>query len=574
MESIKTKTAPSPWWRETSIYQIYPRSFAGTGNSTGNLKGIIKKLDYIKSLGIETIWLSPIYPSPQADFGYDITDYRGINPEYGTMDDFQELLREIHDRGMKLLMDMVLNHTSNEHPWFIESSSSKKNSKRDWYVWRDGKKTTRNNPGGRKPPNNWKSQVSGSGWQKDKTTNQWYWASFLPFQPDLNWRNEEVRIEMFQTLRFWLDRGVDGFRLDILGSVYEDPLFRDNPRSLHYLPSKDGKSFLFQTKLYTENHMDNFALAKDLRQIVDSYTDSPRMLIGEVFGEPEVIRKFCGESKQDGLNSVFLFKAPESPFAVKPLKKILYQTETTFPDPWIPTLAFSNHDRIRRVSALNGNENLYKMSLLFQATARGIPCFYFGEEIGQPQAYINHKDSLDAVCAPFKKLPPFIFRRINRRFHSAIHRDECRTPMHWSPNPNGGFCPEAVTPWLPLQKDYPEINVENQEEELDSLLHWFQKLMEIRKATPSLYRGEIEIIEASHNCKKLPKRLLAYRKIDPASGSITAVYLNFSKNTEDTGVEVDSCIEIFSTNRIQEKNSTKEKTIKIPPQSGLIVKFL
>ena len=309
------------WWKGTTIYQIYPRSFAGTGGKIGNLKGIRNKLYYIQSLGVETIWLSPVYPSPQADFGYDITDYRGINPEYGSIDDFDQLLNEIHGRKMKLVIDMVLNHTSKEHPWFLESSTDQTNPKRDWYIWKNGKHTTETQPEGRKPPNNWQSQVSGSGWHPDSRTNQWYWASFLPFQPDLNWRNPAVKEEMFSILRFWLGKGVDGLRLDILGSVYEDLEFRDNPRSIHLFPSKDGRAMLFRTKLYTENHPDNFQLARELRELTDEYKDSPRILLGEVFGEPEVIKKFCGEDRPDGLHTVFLFKTAEVPFKAKPLKK-------------------------------------------------------------------------------------------------------------------------------------------------------------------------------------------------------------------------------------------------------------
>lgn len=299
---------PLPWWRGTTLYQIYPRSFQDSGgDGIGDLPGIIDRLDYLEWLGIETLWLSPVYESPQGDFGYDISDYRAIDPDYGTMGDMDRLIGEVHRRKMKLVMDMVLNHTSEKHPWFIESSASRTNPRRDWYIWRRGKGKE-----GEKPPNNWQSQTTGSGWHRHPDTGEWYWASFLPFQPDLNWRNPAVEAEMMETLRFWLDRGIDGFRLDIIGSVFETDGFPDNPRTWRLFPDQEEAMGFFHTNRHTLNHPDNFSLARRLRKLVEAYAPA-RFLVGEVFGPPEKVRRYCGEETPDGLNSVFSLKGRRSP---------------------------------------------------------------------------------------------------------------------------------------------------------------------------------------------------------------------------------------------------------------------
>ena len=262
---------------KTSIYQIYPRSFFDSnGDGIGDLKGIIKKLDYIKELGFETIWISPFYSSPQVDFGYDISDYYNIAPEYGTMHEAEELIAEIHKRGMKVLFDMVMNHTSNQHHWFLESKQNKTNPKADWYIWRD-------------KPNNWKSIVGPKGWHFCEERNQYYFASFLPFQPDLNYRNPEVKKAMFDVCRFWLQKGVDGFRLDIFNCIIKDKDFKDNPFSLmHIIPSEDFPGGNFQIRKYSLNQEENFELAKELRNVIDEFQHPERLLLGEVFGKNEV----------------------------------------------------------------------------------------------------------------------------------------------------------------------------------------------------------------------------------------------------------------------------------------------
>ncbi|MEJ2249733.1 MAG: alpha-amylase family glycosyl hydrolase, partial [Candidatus Lokiarchaeota archaeon] len=289
------------WWQKTTVYQIYPRSFSdSTGNGIGDLRGIINRLDYLEDLGTETVWFSPFFVSPQQDFGYDIKDFRNIDPQYGTMNDFEELLNKIHNKGMKMILDMVLNHTSSQHPWFIESASSKDSPKRDWYIWVDGKKSN-----GKAPPNNWKSMTGGSAWKYYDNTDQWVYFHFLPFQPDLNYRNPEVKQEMLNTMRFWLDKGVDGFRLDILHAIYEDPDLKDNPFSWSLLAGDQSTSSFFQKHKFDLNLPETQDFAKELRSVIDEY-EPERFLVGEVFGKIEELKKYYG-FMNNGLNMVFLF---------------------------------------------------------------------------------------------------------------------------------------------------------------------------------------------------------------------------------------------------------------------------
>ncbi|MBK6532448.1 MAG: hypothetical protein IPF99_23525 [Deltaproteobacteria bacterium] len=320
-----------PWWKRTTVYQVYPRSFADTnGDGIGDLRGVIGKLDYLRDLGVETIWLSPFFDSPQADFGYDIRDHFGISSEYGSLDDCHALIEEVHQRGMRVVFDMVLNHTSNEHPWFVESKSSKHNPKRDYYLWRDGR-----SPGGREPPNNWRSMLGRRGWHYDRATEQWYWASFLPFQPDLNYRNPEVKEAMLDVVRHWLSMGVDGLRLDIFNALFKDAAFTNNPFSFRPVPSEDNPDGFFQQTRHTIDHPDTFAFARELRAVVDAVPGPPRFLVGEVFGTPHTLRRYCGEDA-DGLHLVFLFKSMRAPFSGPGVRAMIAEFEREFPEPFFP----------------------------------------------------------------------------------------------------------------------------------------------------------------------------------------------------------------------------------------------
>ena len=285
------------------------------------------------------------------------------------MEECESLIAELHARGKKVIFDMVLNHTSDEHPWFRESRSSKNNPKRDWYVWRDGR-----GAGSGKPPNNWQSMIGGSGWHRDEATEQWYWASFLPFQPDLNYRNQEVKEAMFDIVRFWLRKGVDGFRLDIINALFKDGAFRNNPGSWKLVPGETGNGF-FSNPKHTLNHPDVFRFSKELRRVVDEFSDPPRFLVGEVFGRMPTLKKYCGE-KADGLHSVFLFKTLGARFSAASFRKLVLEFESMFPEPFTPSWVFGNHDRKRYISKLGDDPEKAKLLAAFQLTVRGIPFIY------------------------------------------------------------------------------------------------------------------------------------------------------------------------------------------------------
>ncbi len=509
-----------PWWKKTVVYQIYPRSYYdSTGNGIGDLNGIISKLDYIQNLGIETIWFSPFYESPQADFGYDIMNYRGISQEYGTMQDCERLISEIHNRDLKIVLDLVLNHTSDQHPWFLESRSSNDNPKRDWYIWRDGQKS-----GGKKPPNNWKAIIRGSGWHYDSDTEQWYWAQFLPFQPDLNYHNPEVQVEMLNTVRFWLEKGVDGFRLDIIDALFEDAQFRDNPFSLRLFPSEKSPDYLFESKKYTQHHPDTLFFMKKLRSLIDEFQHPPRFMVGEVTGPMFMLRQYCGDELNDGLNLVFLFKSLGIPLNATKVKRLIRLYEKFFPDPFLPTWVFSNHDRLRRISRLNGDFQKAKLNTALQLTVRGVPFIYYGEEVGMENHYLDIKKSLDPLAHKFGKVPKFILDAVRKFAGESVNRDECRTPMQWNTTPHAGFSATNTLPWLPITLSYLERNVRIQSENTDSLLNCYKRFLKIRKDTHALHSGNIVLINSS----EIPSCVLSYIRSysHESEKQIAIIYLN------------------------------------------------
>ena len=553
------------------MYQVYPRSFQDTtGNGIGDLEGIISRLDYIQDLGIETIWISPFYPSPQEDIGYDISDYYDVSSEYGSLEIFDRLLAEVHRRGMKLVMDMVMNHTSIHHPWFRQSESSRDNPKRDWYVWRDGRK-----PGGKAPPNNWRSMVSGSGWHYHSQTDQWYWASFLPFQPDLNYRNPEVKQEMFNVLRFWLNRGVDGFRLDIIGAVYEDPLFRDNPLTLKLLPDEENTGFLFRSYERTQNHPDNFEFARELRAVVDEYSAPPRVLIGETFGSPRVLRQYCGSDGPDGLHLVFLFKTMVTPFKAWAFRRVVEEFEAVFPAPFIPTYVYSNHDRFRRYSVLGKDSRKAKLNAVFQLTVRGVPFIYYGEEIGMRQGKIKPADTRDAVARHIGTFPAVKLKLINRLTNGAVQRDGCRTPMQWDSSEAAGFTLPSTTPWLPLNDDAVWVNAAEQRQRPNSLYNTYKELLQLRAEHPALRQGTVELLPKD----SLPKALLAYTRSNEEEQLL--VLLNFSNSQQSLAQPLSELLSgvrkaksdhilLFSTVSERTPASLIERPVVLQPYEGLI----
>jgi oligo-1,6-glucosidase/alpha-glucosidase len=504
-----------PWWQRTTVYQIYPRSFTdANGDGIGDLQGVIDRLDYLSWLGVETLWLSPFFASPQADFGYDISDHFAVAPEYGSLADCRRLIDEVHARGMKIMLDMVLNHTSAEHPWFRESRSSRTSPRRDWYIWRDGR--------GAAPPNNWRSMLGGSGWQWDEATGQWYWATFLPFQPDLNYRNPAVKAAMLDVVRHWLRAGADGLRLDIFNAIYKDASFADNPFSLRPFPSEENTAGFFQRPLHTQNHRDGFALARELRAVVDEFRDPPRFVVGEVFGATDVLREYCGPAG-DGLHLVFLFKSLRTPFTARGFRELTTEIEAAFAPPLLPTYVFSNHDRPRSMERLGGDPARARLLAAFQLTVRGVPFVYYGEEIGLPHdGGLPFDQALDPLAARYRRVPGFVRPALRRR-GILLNRDECRSPMPWHDGPGAGFSPPgARAPWLRLHPRSAVVNVAAQRSDPTSVLSAYRRLIALRRSSPALTGGRLELLDPRAD----PRRVLAYRRAHEAEAA--RVFLNFS----------------------------------------------
>ncbi|HMF33721.1 MAG TPA: alpha-glucosidase [Candidatus Lokiarchaeia archaeon] len=530
-----------PWWKKTTVYQIYPRSFMDSnGDGIGDIPGIISKLDYVKELGVETIWFSPFYKSPQKDHGYDISDYRDIAPEYGTLSDAEQLIEEMHARDMRIVLDMVMNHTSDEHPWFVESKSSRDNPKRDWYIWLDGKK-----PKGKKPPNNWQSVTTGTGWHYDPTTEQWYWAQFLPFQPDLNYRNPAVKEEMFDTVRFWLNKGVDGFRLDMINAIYEDAEFRDNPFAWKVFPSDADPRRLFRDMKYTVDHPDTFEFAKELRAVMDEFSDPERFLVGEVNGPIRITKQYQGDvvggTKTNGLHLSFQFQALGLPFKAQAFKDFAARINDDFPDPYMPTLVFANHDRTRRISRLGNDARKAKLNATFQLTARGVPFIYYGEEIGMEQDYFPIKTAQDPVALKFHWVPQWIMKIARNTIHESLNRDECRTPMQWDASENAGFSPAGVKTWLPVTKGFDTINMSLEQEDPKSILACYKRLLALRNQSTALRAGAFQLLMG----KGMPQDVLVYERT--SEDQVLDIYLNFSSKSISFPIVQTSTEVAFST---------------------------
>jgi oligo-1,6-glucosidase/alpha-glucosidase len=441
---------------------------------------------------------------------------------------------------MKIVFDLVLNHSSSEHPWFQESKKSKDNPKSDWYVWKDGK--------GDDPPNNWHSALGMNGWTYDSSRQQLYYSAFLPFQPDLNWRNPEVKEEMFRMVRHWLDKGVDGFRLDIFNFIYEDQSFTDNPTSLRYLPTEDLTELLGQKKVYNMNHPDNFKLAKELRSILDEY-DPPRFMVGEVFGDHTTLQKFLGENA-DGLNMIFLFEISNLKWTAEFFKNKIEKFEAYYPVPYVPTFVFSNHDRIRSIDLLEGDPEKAKCLALIQLSLRGVPYFYYGEEIGMSSGSISLENAEDPLPKAFAWLPKFLQGFI-------FNRDNYRTPMQWNSMKNAGFTGEDIETWLPVNDGHQSTNVDSQKNIDYSILENLRSLINLRNEEVSLQLGYLNLEKTENE-----ELLILSRKYKDEN---VTVMINFSD--EDINVDKDGEL-LHSTKKLIINNNT----IELQPNSGIIVK--
>jgi len=495
---------PAPWWKHALVYEIYPRSFQDTnGDGIGDINGIIQRLGYLQNLGVNAIWLTPIYPSPQKDFGYDVANYQAIDPMFGTMADFDHLLAAAKAHHIRVIMDMVMNHTSDQSPWFKQSRSSRNNSKRNWYIWRDGK-----GPG--IPPNNWQSEFGGSAWTYDPTTRQWYYHKFLAAQPDLNWRNPAVEKAMFNACRFWLDKGVAGFRLDAIPELFEDPQLRNEK----VLPGKNAYGEPNLDQNLTENLPQVHVVMRNLRKLVDSYPGN-RVLIGETYlSNIKDQLVWYGGAKHNELQLPmdmqvgFINKLDVNQFRTK-----INQAETGL-DGYMPLFVFDNHDNPRSWDRYGDGVHdaaIARIVATILLTSRSADLVYYGEQIGM-------------VTTPPKTLAEVQDPAGIRGWPKYKGRDGERTPMQWTPGKNAGFSTAART-WLPIPPSYKTVNVQVESGHPDSLLNWNKQLIHLRATNRALHDGANIMVDTSDS------NVLSWVRKNPGSGPSVLVAMNFTAQT-------------------------------------------
>ena len=524
------------WWQHSVFYEIYPRSYCDTnGDGIGDLNGITAHLDHLRDLGIDAIWITPCFPSPQVDFGYDVSDYKNIAPEYGTLKDFDRLQSEAEKRGIRIILDFVINHTSDQHEWFRQSASSRKNPKRDWYVWRDGKDADH-------PPNNWLSIFGGSAWKFDPKTNQYYYHMFYPEQPDLNWRNPEVIAAMHDALRFWFERGVAGFRLDAVHTMYEDPQMRDNPVLEGMNDFGDPRQEQSAQYLAPEMH----EALRGVRKVADLYN---AVLIGETW-TPDIgsLDNYYGKNMDElQLPMNFLVTQIDELDASSFRKEIAAANSV---NGW-PTYVMSNHDIARSVERYTpegaDRSQVAKLLAALMMTLRGTPIMYYGEEI----AMVNNDPSrVEDVLDPIGKLG----------WPNNKGRDGVRTPMHWNDSGNAGF--STGKPWLPVHPDYQTHNVAVQEQDPESVLNYYKRIIELRRNIPALLDGKyIPLNENDSN-------VFAYMR-EHDSQSVLVV-LNMSNQPQTTKYDIGSTARILLSSTKATSGTVRLKELKLEPYQSFI----
>lgn len=493
------------WWQKGVIYQIYPRSFKDSNNDgIGDLDGITSKLDYLVDLGIDAIWLSPFYPSPMKDFGYDVSNYTDVDPIFGDLAAFDRLVAAAHLRGLQIIVDWVPNHTSDHHPWFIESRSSRDNPRRDWYVWADAR------PDG-SLPNNWVAYFGGSAWEYDPKTGQYYLHSFLPEQPDLNWRNPAVKEAMFDTLRFWLERGVDGFRIDVAHYIMKDPQMRDNPPNpgCTNLPGMSEGELDKWLHIYNRGHADVHGVYRELRALLDSYGGNgktPRYSVGEIhIFDWDKWAAYYGNG--DELHMPFNFGLIFAAWNASTIRQSVDGVEAALarlPQLAWPNYVLGNHD-VHRIASRVGPAQA-RIAMLLLLTLRGTPTMYYGDELGMQ----------DVPIPPGKEQDPWGLRVPGLN----LGRDPERTPMQWDSSPNAGFAAPGVETWLPIAAGYAAVNVAVQQNDPRSMLALTRALLALRRATPALAVGDYAAVDG------VPESVFAYvRQYD---GQRMLVALNFT----------------------------------------------
>ncbi|WP_174296369.1 alpha-amylase family glycosyl hydrolase [Sphingomonas bacterium] len=472
------------WWQTATIYQIYPRSFQDSdGDGIGDLRGTVARLDYLRDLGVDALWLSPIFTSPMADFGYDVADYRDVDPIFGSLGDLDALIAAAHDRGLRVLLDLVPNHSSSEHPWFRASRSSRIDRRRDWYIWHDP-----GSNGG--PPNNWTSDFGGSAWEWDAATGQYYLHAFLKEQPDLNWRNPDLRAAMMKVLRFWFARGIDGFRIDVLWHLMKHADFPDNPANPDWTPGVRDRDRVIQH--HSTDQPEVHAIAAEMRQVADeaaAVDGRDRVLIGEIYLPYDRLMTYYGNSEHPEVHLPFNFRLIGVRWTARSVAAIVEEYESALPEGAWPNWVLSNHDQPRIAARIGAAQARIAMMLLL--TLRGTPTIYYGDELGLAGEAVPP----DSVRDPQALREP----------GAAFNRDEARLPMAWDASPGAGFT--TGEPWLPVSTEATTCNVATQESDPGSMLSLTRALLGLRRERPALVSGTVSLLSGGGEALLYERRL-------------------------------------------------------------------
>ena len=514
------------WWQHSVIYEVYPRSFQDSnGDGIGDMNGISRRLDYLNGLGLDAIWISPIFPSPGADFGYDVSNYCDIDPIFGTLRDFDLLLEECHRRGLKVILDFVPNHTSDQHPWFLQSRSSLQNPKRNWYLWRD-------------QPNNWLSNFGGSGWGFDAKTRQYYYHSFLKQQPDLNWRNPDVKAAMYEALRFWLRRGVDGFRVDVMWLLIKDDQFRDNPPNPGYHPGQPSSYQLLP--VYNSDRPETHSLVAEMRAVLDEFPG--RVLIGEIYLPVKQLVSYYGVDLK-GAQLPFNFQLLQCAWNAEALAQSILNYYGALPTGAWPNWVLGNHDQPRIATRIGARQARVAAMLLL--TLPGTLTLYYGEEIGMTNVPIPP----DKVQDPAEKNEPGL----------GQGRDPERTPMLWDSSPSAGFT--TGSPWLPVGDGHAAVNVEALEQDSASILHLYRRLIQLRRAHPALVGGKLRLVTADHH-------LLSFQRESETERFVVLLNLGY----DSVQVPLENATLVISTYLDRDAQSVNG-SIALRPAEGIVLRL-
>ena len=525
------------WWESGIIYQIYPRSFQDSNNDgVGDLRGVLSRLDYLQWLGIDCVWLSPVFSSPMADFGYDISDYRGIHPLFGTMEDFDDLLKEVHNRGMKLILDLVPNHTSDQHPWFLESKSSRENPKRDWYIWEDAGENG-------ELPNNWLSVFGGHAWEWDDTTGQYYYHAFLKEQPDLNWRNPEVQQAMLGEMKFWLDKGVDGFRVDVMWHMIKDKQLRNNPVLPNSQFHADDLIYDHYAPVYSTDQPEVHEIVRMMREVTDSYEN--RVLIGEIYLPIDKLVTYYGHDNK-GAHLPFNFQLLTLPWDSAEISRAVDEYEGALPADGWPNWVLGNHDKPRISSRVGRSQARVAAMLLL--TLRGTPTLYYGDEIGMRDVPIPIDEIVDPQGLNMPEL--------------NISRDPSRTPMQWNESGYAGFSEHK--PWLRLPDNFRRVNVETQKTDTYSTLSFYHRLIGIRKQEPALQTGDYTPVYSD-------KQMFAY--IREKDGSRFLILLNLSHRPSYFKPKANYKGQVIISTEKEREGTQIEGVVALSGDEGILIKL-